>query len=218
MSKQQENNVEKMTDDVRNLDIFDESAGQFFALLYAAFPVRIHISTIHPDLEELLKEEFFYPIVSDYPDTASHDQAVKAILQQMQDSGVQRAALERLTVIRSETAHWLVGSGYLDIEDEETISQNTSTMWRNEYGADLGVSRPYSSYVRYLSFKGARLTPKGLEALRAVPDFTDSGPRMSFGEQLSNYANDVGTEAKKQGVSRIVGEVIGYAMRAMSSQ
>ena len=106
---------------MNNIDAFDEAAGEYFAQLYAAFPVRIELSTLSPELKTAAAERFVKPTLpqADSIDFEKHE-----------------------TNIRLET------------RDGIPAQNEASVYWGR---------------ANYMVLRGACLTAKGLEALRATP-------------------------------------------------
>jgi hypothetical protein len=82
--------------------------------------------------------------------------------------------------------------------------------WLRTTGYFTGDERLHSVQVAR-----AVLTPKGFEALNAVPDALQG--KAPLGEQLASLAAEGSKEATKAAISEVVGQVIGVAARHLFS-
>lgn len=65
------------------------------------------------------------------------------------------------------------------------------------------------------NYHGIVLTLKALGIMNAVPESLE-GEQRTVGEAVADIAKDVGGDAKKAAIGKLVGEVIGGAMKAFS--
>jgi hypothetical protein len=177
-----------------NIEVFDQYVAEVLARLYEAFPVPISFSTYPSEVDDLRM----------VPDETSKTEAES------------RKGLAKRATIQCATASWLQETGYFASAKTVTRDRDISIHFELDGVYHLKGDRILFPSITY---ENARLTAKGLEALRALPQSLsgESNSRKSLGEQLAEHAKDVTAEAKKQTISKIIGEIIGYAVRAMAS-
>ena len=69
--------------------------------------------------------------------------------------------------------------------------------------------------TQWADIKNYVLTPKGFEALAAVPTSLNRKETRSLGKQLTSVAATAGNRASSAAISDIVGQVIGAAARSL---
>lgn len=227
-----------------NIDVFDQTVGEYFAALYAAFPVRIALETYPKELNDLDEGTLILPglrfakdkIDWDYDrivdDIKSENEISSEISEEEKiyykkirkiKEGIPgliaiRKRLEVLSIIRTETADWLHRSGYITVDREKKGSWNTSIRWASENDT-LRDDRfeIYNGCASYSLYEGARLTTKGLEVLRAVPTTVSSEDNKTVGGQLVDQIKDVAIDSRKAAVSNLVREAISIGVKLVAS-
>jgi len=147
-----------------------------------------------------------------------------AELDSIKDSAVSAGArfeeLKRFATVKAETADWLCEMGYISVEDEKKRKVEARVEWEYDERPPIGIWECIpADYVQieFSTLHNARLTSKGLEALRAVPSsLVGTENEASLGEQLKDQISKTGSEVRQQSVSKIVGAVIGHAVGAMT--
>ncbi len=227
-----------------NIDVFDQTVGEYFAALYAAFPVRIALETNPKELNDLDEGKLILPglraakdkIDWDYDrivdDITSENEIssemsekekiyykeIRNIKEGIPDLIAIRKRLEVLSIIRTETADWLHKSGYITVDKEKKGNWNTSIRWASQDDTlrdDRFVI--YSGYAPHSLYEGARLTTKGLEVLRAVPSTVSNEDNKSVGGQLVDQMKDVAVDSRKAVVSNLVREAISIGVKIMAN-
>jgi hypothetical protein len=86
-----------------------------------------------------------------------------------------------------------------------------SISWLTRCGFMTEISTQWPDIKNYV------LTPKGFEALAAVPTSLNAKETRPLGKQLTSAAATVGDRASTAVISNIVGQVIGAAARSLMS-
>lgn len=197
-----------------NLRQFDEIAAEYFARLYAAFPFEQILTPVAENAKSYVSF------------TVEEGHNYSAFEEEISQAREQLEGIISRIPIRDATLSWLHATGYF-FADEEKGSFEPSihfltnegipakNVFKNSAWDEVKVGRR-----SFKVYKHARLSPKGFEALRSAPlgDLANLiGADKSLGRALTDEMGKAASEAKKQVISRVVGEVIGHAIKAIST-
>lgn len=193
---------------MRNIEQFDRFFGEYLSTLYGAFPVPIDFDTLPPDMHDPTWRTFLElgPSSPDWDDFLTRKGAAIA----------KRDGLAEETSMRTATASWLFETGYFNAE---RAKQGRTFAIEYVDENDISTGSSHEKHVVFDTYANARLTPKGLEVLHSVPKSLsgEDAERKSLGDQLTDQLKEVATEGRKQAIGKIVGEIIGSAMKAWTS-
>lgn len=230
--------------DDNNIDVFDLTVGEYFAQLYAVFPVRMDLQTYPVQLESICSDKVILPSLRldketidwDY-DKISEDlstdhlpgkevselekkyfEEINALKKTFPKLISKRKELEKLSLIRTETADWLHKSGFISVDNVKQVSWNTSLRWASKQDTVRDKRfLIYKGIAKYSVYEGTRLTTKGLEVLKAVPATVSGADSMtSVGVQLVKQLKDGAVDTRKAAISKLVGEAISMGVGIMS--
>jgi len=200
----------------KNIDSFEQYFSEYLVDLYEAFPLPIDFITISPDLDDYSWQRLLYRGENHYKDEGEKLKNDISAYKKRCESNIAE------TNIRTATVNWLFETGYFTGDRTEN-HRDLLFEYIDEHGEfinqyDLTGSKMFSVYSE--SYGDARLSAKGLAVLHSIPvsiAMHDNEKPASFGDKLSKHVKEAAGELRQQSIKRIVGETIGYAVKAMST-